>query len=350
MLTTQTEKMTRAGFAILTCLAGNAVVIQSAHAHFKLLSPTSWLNETSVGGPQKGSPCGPGNTSPLGGDDVQPIPVSNAITEFHAGDTVNVQWVDTIAHPGHFRIALAANRDDLKDPDITQDSSCDYDESMVPSGSHGNVLADGVAFRTRNGFNAQAGMMFSQTVTLPDQPCDKCTLQVLQVMESDVQAISNCHYFHCADIKILPKVASSTAGASGSAGSSGSVAGGGSGGSSGSSVAGQSGSTAAANGGSTASSGISGSSGVGVSSVAGSSGEDASTPPVTPSGASGTNAIASTGATAAAGSSSAKTASTKSGGCTIQRPGSSSRRSALIGASLFGIAAIIRRRRRMRSR
>ena len=62
------------------------------------MKPTSWLKEdpsaVAGGGPQKGSPCGPG-----GYDDVQPVPVSGAITEFHAGETIEVDWVDTIAHP-----------------------------------------------------------------------------------------------------------------------------------------------------------------------------------------------------------------------------------------------------------
>src|SRR6476660_2799140 len=123
-----------------------------AAAHFTLTKPTSWLKEDPAalggGGPQKGSPCGPG-----GIDDVKPIPVSGVVTDFHVGETIEVTWTDTVAHPGHFRIALAANRDDLKNPTIVQDNSCNYDESMVPKTASGNVLADGVLFRSRVGFN-----------------------------------------------------------------------------------------------------------------------------------------------------------------------------------------------------
>src|SRR5260221_36826 len=162
------------------------------------------------GGPEKGSPCGTG-----GYDDVQPIPISGVVTEFHAGETIEVDWIDTVAHPGHFRIALAENRTDLKDPDIVQDSLCSYDETKVPQGAHGNVLADGLFFRSRNGFNDAAGKMFSYQVTLPNQPCEKCTLQVLQVMEADIQSLSSCHYFHCADIKILPASGSGGGGGNG---------------------------------------------------------------------------------------------------------------------------------------
>jgi hypothetical protein len=203
-------KTLKAALALVTL--STLTCTRPAAAHFQLKKPTSWLMEDAAGGPQKGSPCGPGN--PL--DDKQPVPVSNAVTEFHAGDTIEVDWVDTIAHPGYFRIALAQNRSDLKDPTIMQDASCNFDESMVPKTASGNVLADGIHFRTRNGFNAPAGTMFSQMVTLPNQPCDKCTLQVVQVMESDIQALSNCHYFHCADIKILPAGAPTSTGGTGS--------------------------------------------------------------------------------------------------------------------------------------
>src|SRR4051812_14401648 len=119
-----------------------------AAAHFTLTKPASWLKEDPTalggGGPQKGGPCGPG-----GIDDVKPIPVSGAVTDFHVGDTIEVAWTDTVAHPGHFRIALAPNRDDLKNPTIVQDNSCNYDESKVPMMASGNVLADGIFFRSR---------------------------------------------------------------------------------------------------------------------------------------------------------------------------------------------------------
>ncbi|HEX4340238.1 MAG TPA: SCE4755 family polysaccharide monooxygenase-like protein [Polyangiaceae bacterium] len=193
-----------------------------ASAHFHLTAPPSWLKEDPAavggGGPQKGSPCGPG-----GIDDVQPIPTSGIVTDFHVGQTIELDWIDTIAHPGYFRIALAANRADLKDPTIKQDSSCSFDETMVPKTASGNVLADGVLFRSRNGFNAPAGTKFTYMVQLPDTPCDKCTLQVMQVMEADIQGLSNCHYFHCADIRILPADAGGgTGGASNGGATSGS--------------------------------------------------------------------------------------------------------------------------------
>jgi hypothetical protein len=220
METMRTQRTTPwAAAALLATVTASA----PAFAHFKLMKPTSWLKEDqnpiAGGGPQKGGPCGPG-----GYDNVNPIPVSGVVTDFHVGDTVEIDMIDTVAHPGYFRVALAANRDDLKNPTIVQDASCNFDETMVPKTASGNVLADGVLYRSRVGFNDAAGKMFTTMVTLPDQPCDKCTLQVMQVMENDIKSLSNCYYFHCADIRILP--AGQPTGTGGATGTGGTESGG----------------------------------------------------------------------------------------------------------------------------
>jgi hypothetical protein len=196
------------------------------HAHFRLLQPTSWLNEDSMGGPQKGSPCGPGNTRPLFGDDKQPVPVSDAVTTYHAGETIAVQWQETIYHPGYFRISLAqaqaagATSANFPDPALTDPQDCHYDHAAVQTGSHDNVLADGLYMASdQEGSNRS----LTQNVKLPNTPCDRCTLQVVQVMEGHPGA--SCFYFHCAELKILPADgngagASVVAGAGGTAASS----------------------------------------------------------------------------------------------------------------------------------
>jgi hypothetical protein len=176
-----------------------------AQAHFKLLRPISWLNEDSMGGPQKGSPCGPGNSRPLFGDDKQPIPVSAAVTTFHAGETITVAWQETIYHPGYFRISLAqaepanATSANFPDPALTDPQDCHYDHAAVQTGPHDNVLADGL-YMASNQEGSNRSLM--QDVKLPNVPCDRCTLQVVQVMEGHPGA--SCFYFHCADIEILP--------------------------------------------------------------------------------------------------------------------------------------------------
>lgn len=328
-----------ASYAAIVVLFGFAA--SPVHAHFHLTYPDSWIVEDADGNPQKTGPCGPAATdSPM---------ETGKVTAFKAGQKITVTWIDTIAHPGHFRIALAKNRSDLKDPDIQQDSSCMYDEKMVPMGPHDNVLDDGVAFRSAVGFNAKAGMMFSDEVTLPNEPCDNCTLQVMQVMEMDIQAISNCHYYHCANISITAdgggsagsgtagSAAGASAGAAGAAGIHGASAGGG----------GLTVSAAAGSGGTTA--GSAGSSAT--TTTTGTAGKSGSTPTT------GTTTSAQTGAagtkSSAAGSPSPTTSSSgttgagttttpaaspaaKSGGCSVTHVASTSN-----GFLAFGMGALI---------
>jgi len=69
--------------------------------HFKLVEPTSWLIENDRGDPQKTGPCGGSNT-----DWGKP---SYAVTKLTGGDKLHIKVVETIYHPGHYRVALAVN-------------------------------------------------------------------------------------------------------------------------------------------------------------------------------------------------------------------------------------------------
>ena len=100
--------------AVLLC---TGAVSSPASAHFKLLKPVSWLVEDDTGNPQKVSPCG-------AGEDDASATKTGTVTTYKAGEKITVEWVDTIAHPGYFRIAVAAKRGDLKDPPIKQGADC----------------------------------------------------------------------------------------------------------------------------------------------------------------------------------------------------------------------------------
>ncbi|MEY4511171.1 MAG: hypothetical protein RLZZ450_3293 [Pseudomonadota bacterium] len=173
-------------------------------AHFRLEQPPSWLHEDEVGGPQKGSPCGPGNRMLILGDDVQPVPTSGAVTSFSPGQTVTLELEETVYHPGYFRVSLArttaarATTMDFPNPPLTDPVDCHFDAKAVATGAHGNVLADGLfMIEGQEGTNRS----LKPSVTLPDEPCADCTLQIVQVMEGHPG--SSCFYYHCADIKIV---------------------------------------------------------------------------------------------------------------------------------------------------
>src|SRR6476646_7964492 len=89
---------TRVALVFAVCLAAAPAVIQ---AHFKLVEPASWIVEDDRGDPQKGFPCGGSNT-----DAGNP---SYAVTQAVGGAKLHVKVMETIYHPGHYRIALAVN-------------------------------------------------------------------------------------------------------------------------------------------------------------------------------------------------------------------------------------------------
>jgi hypothetical protein len=162
-----------------------------AQAHIKLLQPASWAVEDDLGNPQKDGPCG--------GDGVEE---TGDVTTFRAGEEITVEWQETVGHPGHFRIAVATDRDDLFDPEV---------ETTNGDGVSGNsisaeimspvaypVLVDGLF--PRDTVSSPQATPFSTTVTLPDEPCENCTLQVIQFMS---QHGPGYFYHHCANIRIV---------------------------------------------------------------------------------------------------------------------------------------------------
>jgi MYXO-CTERM domain-containing protein len=165
-----------------------------AQAHIKLLQPASWAVEDDLGNPQKDGPCGAAD-----GDEIEE---TGDVTTFRAGEEITVEWQETVGHPGHFRIAVATDRDDLFDPEV---------ETTNGDGVSGNsisaeimspvaypVLVDGLF--PRDSVSGAQATPFSTTVKLPDEPCDNCTLQVIQFMS---QHGPGYFYHHCANIKIV---------------------------------------------------------------------------------------------------------------------------------------------------
>lgn len=172
----------------------------TAHAHIKMLKPPSWLKDDAASGAQeKMGPCGPGGYDGLIlGATATP---SNVVTTFQAGEEISVEWTETVDHPGYFRIALVENRNDLKDPTVpfTDMSMCMVDHTKVPTAPHDNVLADGILLADKAA-SRPGHPNYSYKVKLPNKPCEKCTLQLIQFMENHPP---DCIYYHCADIKIV---------------------------------------------------------------------------------------------------------------------------------------------------
>lgn len=114
---------------------------------------THELLEAAVNTDQKVGPCGSSK-----GRSATPA-------VYKPGETITVKWTETIDHqPSWYRISFNPNGDTFEDPTSYTDNT----------GKHPNTLADGI----QDG----AAAMQELRVTLPNITCEKCVLQLIQVM------------------------------------------------------------------------------------------------------------------------------------------------------------------------
>ena len=89
----------------LTILLGGCLLLALAprgFAHFRLLEPASWLQESEeLGDPQWSAPCG--------GTLTDPGKPTGAITKIQGGDKLHIRIREMAFHPGFYRVALAVN-------------------------------------------------------------------------------------------------------------------------------------------------------------------------------------------------------------------------------------------------
>lgn len=161
-----------------------AVSLTSAAAHTVLKSPPPLSTDDDA----KTGPCGcsfaPGATKPC---DTTPT-----VTTLTAGEPLDVTWTETVQHTGKFRVAFSS-----KAPEAATIADLD-----------GGVLWEG------DDNNPTAPNDISQAITVPNTPCELCTLQVRQFMENAAAP----YYFTCAAVKIVAP--SGTGGMGGMSGAS----------------------------------------------------------------------------------------------------------------------------------
>jgi hypothetical protein len=117
-------------------------------------------------------------TPPCGGIARTSTPVT-----LTAGEPLQVDWVETIDHPGHYELAISP-ADDL---------------GFV------TLLGNIPDFSFASGATERA---YSTTIQVPSTPCDACTLQLIQFM-SDHPPGSQ-YYYSCADIRIVAAATTTT--------------------------------------------------------------------------------------------------------------------------------------------
>ncbi|MDC0719749.1 SCE4755 family polysaccharide monooxygenase-like protein [Nannocystis bainbridge] len=140
----------------------------AALAHIRLIEPAPRHEQ------QKRGPCGAGSEDGRG----------EVVSTFRPGQTITVRWQETVAHPGYFRIAF---------DEEGQDAFADPAEAGQ-SGDPAVVLVDLIA-------DKEGTQTYEQAVTLPDVACERCTLQLVQVMtDKGPYGDGNDLYYQCADL------------------------------------------------------------------------------------------------------------------------------------------------------
>jgi hypothetical protein len=165
----------------------------TASAHFALQAPAAYSMQDSLGLPEKSAPCGQADPS-------SPVVPTNAVTAYHAGDTITVTINELIFHPGHYRVALAADQASLPaDPVVTADSNSACGSAQIEDSSTTGVLIDNQLPHTTQFSGPQ-----SFQVTLPaGMTCASCTLQVVEFMgDHPLNNPGGCFYHHCAQVAI----------------------------------------------------------------------------------------------------------------------------------------------------
>jgi MYXO-CTERM domain-containing protein len=202
------------GLLAVGCACLAVLAPATARAHFYIdfpdasaypgPSPVPWWHQDQFGSPQKLGPCGDEDDATQGGGGP-----TGVVTPFAPGQTVTLQWTETISHAGWFRIALAADRKDFVDPPVQVDSNGNSADAGIEEPPVAPVLADGIY---RHAAGAAPKTYPPYQLTLPATPCAKCTIQIIQVMLDHPSNLGNLPdgapnpdgflYHHCIDVSI----------------------------------------------------------------------------------------------------------------------------------------------------
>ncbi len=159
------EKLTHSlSYFVLITIFSLLILPQTtqAHARWKLDGNTPPRNNSTG---IKENPCG--------------VPRTSTPMTFEPGETIEVEWEETINHPGYFTISFSPANDE---------------------GFENFVLLDNIPEIREQEF-------YKATITLPNMICDDCTLQLIQVMLDQPETP---YYYSCADIVLKAPVPSDT--------------------------------------------------------------------------------------------------------------------------------------------
>jgi len=130
------------------------------------------------------------------------------VARYAPGETIRIRVREENAHESYLRVALDLDGDEFalraQFPGGAE-TQAEAEAAEAALGTEGLLLV----YREDND---TAGFVHELEVTLPEQSCDNCTLQVLQYMYDDPSAP---YYFQCADLVIAADAADAAGAADG---------------------------------------------------------------------------------------------------------------------------------------
>lgn len=173
--------------------------VSTADAHIELIEPTARY-PIATSGENKACPCGVGESNRLCDipTDRSDPDRSDRITTIAAGSTITVRFDEYVAHSGRIRLAFDFDGADLDD-------------------FNANILLD---VPDPPGNMNDIGTIWELQVQLPDQSCDNCTLQLLQMMDGNttdpvLDPVGRSSYYACADLVLTDGTGNPDAGSGG---------------------------------------------------------------------------------------------------------------------------------------
>ena len=163
---------------VLAPLLALALAPEVAEAHVGLVSPVPREGRERI----KNPPCG--RTGSVRSENV---------SVFAPGETIEVVFDEFVEHPGHYRIAFDEDGDDDFAEPICLENCARGPDPVFAEDTTGTVLVDRIPDRPDGG-------EYRVSVTLPDVECERCTLQLIQVMydKRSYEVGGDDTYFQCA--------------------------------------------------------------------------------------------------------------------------------------------------------
>jgi len=191
----------------------------SALAHIDLIEPNARAHGTAASGDmmidsntnQKSGPCGQATN----------MRTTDRVTTYAPGEMITVRVSEETPHESYIRVSIDLDGDD----DFPTRPTTAAESQEVAQAAEEMLDTEGTLLAVVRETNGLPNFVHEITVTLPEETCDNCTLQVIQFM----YGAPNPYYYQCADIVIAEDGGGGEAGAGGQAGMGGGGAGGASG-------------------------------------------------------------------------------------------------------------------------